>query len=539
MKQRIHTQKLLNWHKPLQTGEWKTAYLRTRADSPRGGSHWLGEAGGYKDRCVHCGGFECMDFRVNPMRCAWRERRDRCSDYSVSSRDGLDHCETSEDYMRSGNERSIFGRLAFSNQIPLPIALVDEARLEVLQDGAGKRISEEDLAHFFKGLIHSGGGEENLGELGPLELEHIRRVLLPAADGPAGCEMPLKERDYLTRLIALFSGYRIRGISSWRKTSEDSGREVAGLARHLFCQYPVPAWLDSVWGAPGAQRIAEIERSLKWACWFVCLGGGGSVRKLARLMGVRMTDRTVAHLHEAPAHLMPELACMWAEAVALGGKKRVADWLIKHQGYHMDPTVFPRGKKDAKFARFWLRTVQWFARYENELTDEHAAELLEWGWFKFEDSLQADGAPFAWSGRTPRKCLEEAPAYLQNALRALGGETNKQWEAVGVSWDFAETDAGEASDVWRFEELTQSSDLWEEGVAMRHCVAKYDGKCSNGCTLVVSLRRNGARALTIELQGDGLVLGQVKGRFNREPTGEESQVVQRWVNAVVRGRARR
>jgi hypothetical protein len=540
MKQKIHNQKLVNWHKPLQTGEWKSAYLRNREDSPQGGGHWRGGGGAHQERCVHCGSLGCADFGANPMRCAWREEADEnCHFYTDGDgEDAVETFETAMDYLFKGSERNVFGRLAFSNQIPLPIDLVDGARLEVLQGGAGKRISEEELAVFFEELIHSGNGKENRGDAGPLELEHVRRALQPAPVGAGRGEMKAQDRDYLTRLMALFAGYRTRGISDWRASTEDSRRAFAELARHLFCQYPVPAWLDAVWGASGAVRIAEIQRSLKWACWFVCIGGGGSVRKLARLMGVRMTDRTAAHLHEAPAHLMPELACMWAEAAAVTGKRRVADWLLKHQGYYIDPTVFPRGKRNVKFARFWLGTVQWLARYEHELTDEQAAELLEWGWYKFEDSLGAGGAAFSWSGRTPRKCLEEAPGYLQNALRALGGEANKRWEARGVSWEFAETDSGETADVWRFQELTQSSDLWEEGVAMRHCVAKYDGSCSDGGTVVVSLRRNGARALTIELQWRGLALGQVKGRFNREPTAEESQVVRCWVNEVVRGRAR-
>lgn len=74
---------------------------------------------------------------------------------------------------------------------------------------------------------------------------------------------------------------------------------------------------------------------------------------------------------------------------------------------------------------------------------------------------------------------------------------------------------------------------------MRHCVAKYDQQCDWGITVIVSLRRNGKRALTIELQGQALRLGQVKGRFNREATAAETEVVQRWVKEVIRSRARR
>lgn len=534
MKQRIHNQKLLNWHRPLETGEWKTAYLRKRADLPRGGRDWLAECAKQEDCCIYCGEHGCLDALFSPLRCVWREINR--SDYCVVDEDddGLEIYENATDYIHKRVDWSVFGRFAFANQLPLPIGLVDGAKEEISQSGGGKRISEVELARLFNGLTHRGSEEWACGDTGPLELEHVRRALTAVgAVRPCG-EITLGEKDYLTRLLALFSNYRSRRISAWRATSEDSREVVFSLARHLFCQYPAPAWLAAVWGASSTAQIVEIQRSLKWACWFVCMGGGGSVRRLAKLMGFRITERTVAHLHEAPDHLMPELACMWAEAVGVSGKKRVANWLIRHQGYHIDPTVFPCGKKALEFAQFWLRTVQWFGRYEHELTDEQAAELLEWGWFKFEDSLRMEGAPFSWSGRKPRKCLEEAPAYLQKAFRSLGGEANKRWEAVGVSWDFAETDSGEASKMWRFEELTQSSELWDEGVAMRHCVAKYDGKCSDGTTVVVSLRCDGMRALTIELIGNGLTLGQVKGRFNREATAVETQVIQRWVNAVVR-----
>jgi hypothetical protein len=36
------------------------------------------------------------------------------------------------------------------------------------------------LARFFKGLIHADSEEENRGDLGPLDLEHVRRALRAA-----------------------------------------------------------------------------------------------------------------------------------------------------------------------------------------------------------------------------------------------------------------------------------------------------------------------------------------------------------------------
>jgi hypothetical protein len=513
MKQRIHNEKLINWHRPLRTGDWKAKFLRTRAGAPQDGRDWLGDDGDHRDRCVQCGSRDCLDNQASLLRCEWPENS--CYDFygMDEDEDWMDICETPRKNLLNVSERSVFGRLAFSNQIPLPINLIDDSRLELLHGGGGNRISEEALADFFKELTHPDCGQQNSGDLGPLELEYVRRALPSRRRTRGG--MALEKQDYLSRLMALFSGYRTRALSTWRKASESPREEIARLARHLFCEYPVPAWLDAVWGASKSVGMGPVERSLKWACWFVCLGRGGSLRKLSRLMGIRMTDGAFAHVQEAPAHLMPELACMWAEALAITGKRRVADWIIKSQGYYIDPTVVPRGKKEVQFSRFWRQTMQWFAQHEDKLTDEQAAELLEWGWFKFDHSQREGGRLFAWSGRTPRSCLRQAPVFLEYALRALGGATNDCWEPVGVSWEFSEKGSEGAMEVWRFQELLQSSELWEEGVAMRHCVAKYDQECNKGWTVIVSVRRNGARVLTIELQGQALRLGQVKGRFNR------------------------
>ena len=69
---------------------------------------------------------------------------------------------------------------------------------------------------------------------------------------------------------------------------------------------------------------------------------------------------------------------------------------------------------------------------------------------------------------------------------------------------------------------------------MRHCVAGYDRRCAEGVSLIVSLRCNNVRALTLELDGKTLALKQVKGRFNRAPKECERRAVQRWEETIVR-----
>ena len=54
---------------------------------------------------------------------------------------------------------------------------------------------------------------------------------------------------------------------------------------------------------------------------------------------------------------------------------------------------------------------------------------------------------------------------------------------------------------WQFVELTNSEALREEGDAMQHCVAGYDGDCYRGQSHIFSLRNaKGQRVSTLELR---------------------------------------
>lgn len=75
----------------------------------------------------------------------------------------------------------------------------------------------------------------------------------------------------------------------------------------------------------------------------------------------------------------------------------------------------------------------------------------------------------------------------------------------------------QAIDGWEFIALDSEVRLWEEGQAMRHCALDYADHCRESTTLMVSLRRDGRRLATIELQaqpGVGWRVGEVRGFAN-------------------------
>lgn len=68
---------------------------------------------------------------------------------------------------------------------------------------------------------------------------------------------------------------------------------------------------------------------------------------------------------------------------------------------------------------------------------------------------------------------------------------------------------------------------------MRHCVSGYDYRCVKGDAVFVSLRKNGARCLTIEVRANTHFIAQVRGQCNRLPSTEEQAVIAEWLQSVL------
>ena len=76
-------------------------------------------------------------------------------------------------------------------------------------------------------------------------------------------------------------------------------------------------------------------------------------------------------------------------------------------------------------------------------------------------------------------------------------------------------------------------DLFDEGRAMRHCVASYEHSCVSGRSAIWSmgLERNDGRrkpVLTVEVAVGRKLICQVRGKANRLPTEKELEILRRW-----------
>ena len=79
------------------------------------------------------------------------------------------------------------------------------------------------------------------------------------------------------------------------------------------------------------------------------------------------------------------------------------------------------------------------------------------------------------------------------------------------------------------------NDIIEEAQQQSNCLASYVKSVTDGACMIFFLRKlsgPGRSFVTIEIRGDGS-LGQVKARFNREPSPEAMDFVRKWYRAKV------
>jgi hypothetical protein len=68
---------------------------------------------------------------------------------------------------------------------------------------------------------------------------------------------------------------------------------------------------------------------------------------------------------------------------------------------------------------------------------------------------------------------------------------------------------------------------------MSNCVAQYIERCASGQSTIFSLRCEGLRRLTVEVDPRTGVVVQARGPFNRNPDGEENARLLEWQKVLL------
>ncbi len=116
----------------------------------------------------------------------------------------------------------------------------------------------------------------------------------------------------------------------------------------------------------------------------------------------------------------------------------------------------------------------------------------------------------------------------------LKQEMSEHWKHAAIA-DFKLEEENETAwsyRLWSIKQIRTRAELIEEGNELHHCVADYAQQCAVGETTIWSMKCNGRltshHSITIEVDPNERVIREARGKFNRWPTDQEQEIIQKW-----------
>jgi hypothetical protein len=135
-------------------------------------------------------------------------------------------------------------------------------------------------------------------------------------------------------------------------------------------------------------------------------------------------------------------------------------------------------------------------------------------------------------GRTPEALLRQVEAW--HGSLAKTSQPKAQWSPSGIAgFEFVEgAERGDRLKIWTIIELLSAKALYDEGRAMKHCVASYSHSCANGTCSIWALEvetfEEKSKVLTLEVQNQTRLICQARGKCNMLPGDKHRGILRRW-----------
>ena len=320
----------------------------------------------------------------------------------------------------------------------------------------------------------------------------------------------------------------------------DVGRRRLALARHLYGEYPTPAFLDSMWlrdeAATRPDRAVRVPAGAappaaapyQWASlWKAYAAGVSPYRSCMSPLGI-LSRRETPYLMQVPQWCGAAQAFWWVRVLAMGSPRAMADRIARSRlvDYAGQPCAAPDPR--------WLAVARFIAGRPpgDTLGPGELDEVLDW-----VRAMLRDSPEWTIDGRTTLTVRRATRDWhtLQSRQRLWERENWTGYPIDAWSWQ-AGAHGGQDTAVWTVSQIVTGKALAAEGHVQRHCVTSYLDRCLRGDCAILSLAvaerpfLPPRRALTVEVNRSWQIV-QAKGFANRQPTGTERQVLMRWAEA--------
>lgn len=324
--------------------------------------------------------------------------------------------------------------------------------------------------------------------------------------------------------LARISNEWLRPLNQWKPQTHNVRRQFSSLARCLLAEWPVPAFMDSVWfRGDGADAVAQQK-------WFLHIGSGKNIRTAD--LPLAFTKRMAHHFIQAPADLTVEAALRWGQIHGLGGDARIARAILPTR----IGTAFEHDDFWTTVLRFFIANPMLDTEHFGPIIDHiHHQRFVDEEVIAAPGVVERRGPPqpnFTMKGRNVESLLAHVSSWHQKLAKSQPEQPD--WPASGIDGlEFLEgSEKNGTLRIWTIREILTSKALFSEGRAMKHCVGTYARSCARGTTSIWTLEaetnEGRAKLLTIEVRNAANLICQVRGKCNALPAEKHRGILRRW-----------
>ncbi len=366
------------------------------------------------------------------------------------------------------------------------------------------------------GIIHDNLASVSKS-LGPQQALERLLVYVPNRTDLLG-PMPLGGESSWTRAAYFFKGlvalahnqaHWLRDLATWEPSGNSPRRQFGSLARHLLANHSVPNFMDLVWFLDPSK---EARRKQKW---FRHIGRGGGINGTD--IPVRLTKKMAYHFMHAPNHYTVEEAVRWGQILGFGGESALAEAVSA-----------TRLSRSFDHEAYWAKVIEFFVHHA-ELVIGHVGPIVEY--LRFQKHFYKLEPPLPEKRKAVIRLLEVA-AKWQLPTRATSSTPSIRWDSMGIKGREYDEAQRWSHRTWTIRELLDSNELIVEGRVMRHCVARYVGRCVKQRSSIWSMTCYSClgqeHVLTIEVDPATRTIVQAKGKRDSYPSPEGRKIMLTW-----------
>ena len=327
-------------------------------------------------------------------------------------------------------------------------------------------------------------------------------------------------------LSLLVKSTHVRDINTWKPKGKSVEANIRSLGEHVWAKYKVPQFLWSALyykteSVHSAVRILHSLATVPAAEFVRRVAAGESAYKAFSTSGLPVKPtRGLTH-----RFMLSTTEHSFVPAFRLAQAQEAKVDVRLHHVFTDPSTSFCESFYTAEEEILFSSYVSWIGT-QHMLNPSKVAPI--WDYVRRQRN-------FSFKGRTALALLRDVDQW-HNDLNRLNIKHYKGPSVYAPSgfhpktYDFS---TEKHKKIWEIREILTAKELLEEGKRQSHCVFSYASMIEQGRISIwtVVLENNEGRwaNLTLEVTKD-LRIAQARGRYNRMPTPEEHQILNRWLS---------